>query len=83
MALLPLMEKVHADNDERNEKNQTENSAYDELDQSPFVFLRYGFQWLTLNVAFLKSIIRVSVARISEGVSEGYFALLPALKCAT
>src|ERR1700674_173117 len=83
MALLPLMKKMQADNDERNQKNQTENSAHDELDESPFVFLRGGFQWLTLNVAFLKSIIRVPHARISEGVSEGYFALLPALKCAT
>jgi hypothetical protein len=35
------------------------------------VFLRGGFQWLTLNVAFLKSIIAARIARRSEGVSRG------------
>ena len=45
VALLPLMKKADADDRERNEKKQTNDSADDELDESPLGFFRVRLQW--------------------------------------
>jgi hypothetical protein len=45
VALLPLMKETDSDNPERDEKKQTNDSANDELDESPLVFFRVPVQW--------------------------------------
>lgn len=45
VALLPLMKKPDPDDRERDEKKQTNDSADDELNESPLGFFRVPVQW--------------------------------------
>jgi hypothetical protein len=45
VALLPLMKESDSDDGERDKKKQTNDSANDELDESPLVFFSVPVQW--------------------------------------
>jgi hypothetical protein len=68
MPFLPAVKKVDACNNERDEKNQTDEPSDDELDEPSFGFFGVGFQLADLRYR----VVEVNLARAFDRPTTGF-----------
>jgi hypothetical protein len=68
VSLLPLTKKTDADDREGDEKKQTNDSADDELNESPLGFFRVFLQWAERKGQLLEVNLGAFALRLGEGV---------------
>jgi hypothetical protein len=75
VALLPLMKKPDADDHERNQEKQTNDSADDELNESPLVFFSVPLQWAEPKGQLLEVNLGALKRRLGGGVDASRLQL--------